>query len=146
MAGHGRGQQGTVENSRRYRKTVEHGGRRKGTAGDDEGRWEMVGEDTILSILVLGLYLSGRFRKRQDRTMKFPPCSSLPRKDRLPYCEHCQKENPVSCARDSCSKGTSALVYGCSYSKHCAVQYKLSCFVEMDVCGIWFVVVIVRPR
>ena len=42
----------------------------------------------MLSVLVLGSYLSGKFRKRRDGTTKCRPSSSWPRTDGLPRCEH----------------------------------------------------------
>ena len=47
-------------------KTSENSGRRRKTAGDhrdDGGRRGMVGDNTMSSVLVLGSYLSGKFRK-----------------------------------------------------------------------------------
>ena len=45
------------------RKTSENRGGRQGTTGDDGGWWGTVGDDTMSSVLVLGSYLSGKFRK-----------------------------------------------------------------------------------
>jgi len=69
----------TLENIRKQRKTT----------GDDGGWWGTVGDDTMLSVLVLGSYLSGKFWKRRDGTTKCRPSSSCPRTDGLPRCEHC---------------------------------------------------------
>jgi len=98
MARHGREHQGIVENSRKHGKISEDGGRWQVATGDDGGTWGMVGDDTMLSVLVLGSYLPGKFRKRRDGTTKFPPSWALTRTHR--------------------SEGISALIYGCSYSRH----------------------------
>ena len=72
MMGDGRGR----------RKTSENIGKRRGTTGT-------VGDDKMSSVLVLGSYLSGEFRKRRDGTTKCRPHSTWPRTDGLPRCEHC---------------------------------------------------------
>ena len=59
IAGDDGGRQGTAENIGKHRKTAEDGGGPQGTTG----RWGTVGDDTMSSVLVLGSYLSGKFRK-----------------------------------------------------------------------------------
>ena len=53
MMGDGRGR----------RKTAENIGKQRKTAGDGGGRQRTVGDDKMSSVLVLGSYLSGKFRK-----------------------------------------------------------------------------------
>jgi len=82
MAGDGGKQAKTSENSGRQRETA-------GKTEDNGGRWVTVGDDTMPPTLIVTSYLSGKFRKRRDGTMKYWPSSSLPRTDGLPRCEHC---------------------------------------------------------
>ena len=97
-----------VKDGRGRRKVAENGGRQPGKTEDDggrwrttgkraddrtmedgRGRWETAGDDKMLFVLVLCSYLSGEFRKRQNRTTQCCPPWSWPRTDGLPRCEHC---------------------------------------------------------
>jgi len=91
-----------VGDGRGRRKTSENIGKHRKTAGDDGRWWGTVGNDTMSSVLVLGSYLSGKFRKRRDGTTKCRPSSSSPRTDGLPRCEHwdLMRESP----RPACAK------------------------------------------
>jgi len=66
-AGDDGGRQGTAENSGKHRKTAEDGGGPRGTVGDD----------TMPSVLVLGSYLSSKFRKLLDGTTQCRPSWSF---------------------------------------------------------------------
>ena len=85
--------QGTAGNYIGPPGTAENIGGRRGTIEDDGGRWGTVGDDIMSSVLVLGSYLSGKFRKRRDGTTKCRP--PWPRTDGLPRCEHCDVGAPL---------------------------------------------------
>ena len=80
MVGGGGGWWGPTGDGRRRWKKTENDGKQRKTAGDGEGRRGTTGDDgddTISSVLVPEFFLSGKFRKRQDRTAECRPFSSL---------------------------------------------------------------------
>lgn len=87
--GDGGGWRGTAENIGKYWKTGEESGRGQRTTDHDGGRWGTVGDDTMSSVLVLGSYLSDKFRKRWDWMTKCRSSLSLPRPDGPSRCKHC---------------------------------------------------------
>jgi len=52
-----------VEDGRGWWETAGDGGGRWVTVDDDRALWVTVGDDTMSSVLVIGSYLSGKFRK-----------------------------------------------------------------------------------